>query len=68
MAKSLGSNIVTIREAVGLSQGDVARKSKASLSTLSLIEANKREPSFGMLRRIKRALGCEWSALLRGIE
>lgn len=67
MATTIGGNIKAVRETLGYSQLDVARKVKAHYSTISVIESGSRAPSFAMLLRIKRALGCDWNALLRGI-
>lgn len=65
---TIGGNIALVREALGLSQSALARKVGTSQSGISQIEAGSRNPSFGMLLKLKRALGCEWAALLRGLE
>ncbi len=68
MANTIGKNIAAVRTVLGYSQSSLARKLNTSQSALSQIEGETRNPSFGFLLRIKRALNCEWSALLRGIE
>ncbi|MGJ0510231.1 MAG: helix-turn-helix domain-containing protein [Methylocystis sp.] len=68
MATTIGSNIATVREALGYSQSSFARKINASQSAVSQIENGERNPSFDMLLRIKRALGVTWVGLLKGIE
>jgi transcriptional regulator with XRE-family HTH domain len=68
MENTIGGNIGAVREVLGFTQSGIARKIKASQSAVSQIEAGDRNPSFGMLLKIKRALGCEWAALLRGIQ
>lgn len=68
MDTTIGENIVATRQVLGHSQTELSRKSGISQSTLSSIENSQRNPSFAMVLRVKRALGCSWAALLRGIE
>lgn len=65
---AIGCNIATVRDAVGFSQSKLSRVVGSSQSAISQIEAGERNPSFGMLLKIKRALGCTWPVLLKGIE
>ncbi len=52
-----GRAIKILRTAQGLSQGELAAKLTIGPSQLSLIEANKRQPSVGVLAEISAALG-----------
>ncbi len=66
--KQIAKNITTVRETMGMSQRELADAIPASEATVSLLESGKRLPSLAMLVSIKRALGCAWPALLRGVE
>ena len=54
---TVGEAIRSLRLAAGLMQREVAERVGISASMLSLVEADKREPSIGVLRAIGRALG-----------
>ena len=47
-----GSRLREVRESAGLSQRELAKKANVTNSTISLIEANKTNPSVGALKRI----------------
>ncbi len=68
METTLHENIVKVRKILGYSQGDLATRMQTAQSTVSSIERGQRTPTFEMLLRVKRGLGCTWAALLDGIE
>jgi transcriptional regulator with XRE-family HTH domain len=53
---TVGECVRTLRVASGLSQRELARRATISSAMLSLVEADKREPTISMLRRIAHAL------------
>lgn len=53
---NLGKAIKTCRVQKEMTQGELAIKSKISVSYLSLIEKGKREPNFAILEKISREL------------
>jgi transcriptional regulator with XRE-family HTH domain len=60
---TVGESIKSLRAAAGLMQRDLAKRVGISASMLSLVEADKREPSLGVLRSIGRALEVPTSVL-----
>ena len=56
MAITIGKAIKIIREAKGKSLGVLASQAKVSVPYLSLVEANKRNPSLEVIQRIALAL------------
>ena len=54
---SLGSTVRVLREATGASQQELALRSGISAPYLSLIEADRRQPTLPVLKRMARALG-----------
>src|SRR5437868_498588 len=60
---TVGEAIRSLRLATGLMQREVAERVGISASMLSLVEADKREPSISVLRAIGRALGVPTSVL-----
>jgi len=53
---TLGKGIKTIRTALGVKQGVLAKRVGVSQNYLSLLESDKREPSVSFLRRMAKAL------------
>lgn len=62
--KTLGLAIKVAREGQGLSMRQLAEKAGVSVSTVSMIEGGERDPTFGTLVTIAKALGTKPSALL----
>ena len=60
----LGKAIKICREQKGLTRSDLAEKSDLSVSYISLLENNKRDPIFSKVERIASALGVPMSVLL----
>jgi transcriptional regulator with XRE-family HTH domain len=52
----IGSRLRFVREHAGLSQRQLAKKAGITNSTISLIEANRTNPSIGALRRVLDAI------------
>lgn len=61
---NLGRAIRIARAARGLSQDELAGKSKIASSYVSLIEAGHKNPSMAVLARVSKALGVESSTLV----
>ena len=56
MAVTIGKAIKIIREAKGKSLGVLANQAKVSVPYLSLVEADKRNPSIDVIQRIAKTL------------
>ena len=56
MAVTIGKAIKIIREAKGKSLGALASQAEVSIPYLSLVEADKRNPSLDVIQRIALAL------------
>ncbi|MDR3513548.1 MAG: cupin domain-containing protein [Caulobacteraceae bacterium] len=56
LSVDIGSRLRHVREAVGLSQRQLAKRAGITNSTVSLIEANRTNPSVGALKRILDAV------------
>lgn len=63
----LGLNIQRIRKRRGMTQADLAAAIGYTQAGICMIEGAERDTKIMTLRRIKRALGCSWSNLLRGV-
>ena len=56
-AKKLGLNIKRIREAKGMTQGDLCRKLDVDRAYMSNVESGKKNPTLATIERIAKALG-----------
>ena len=56
MSVTIGKAIKIIREAKGESLGSLAIKAKVSIPYLSLVESDKRTPSFNVVAKVASAL------------
>lgn len=63
-SRILGGNIRRERLNAALTQEKLAEKSELNIRTLQKIEAGKINILVTTLARIRRAIGCEWTALL----
>lgn len=63
-ARKFGSRLASTRAALGLSQSAIAARCGLQPSHIAHFESGRRMPSLLNLIRIRRALGCSWSALL----
>lgn len=57
-------NLRTLREAAGLSQGELAEKSKVPRETICRIECGHQSPTVETLEALAKALGITTAALL----
>jgi transcriptional regulator with XRE-family HTH domain len=64
----LAANLRASREAAGISQVFLSRRSGVDLSHINKIENARRDPTTTMLLRLARALGTTPAELLRDIE
>ena len=60
----VGQLLRTLRTSAGLTQGELSSRAGISPSFLSLLEANKRDPTVSVLRRLGRELGMPPSVLI----
>ena len=58
----IGERIKQLRESAGLSQNELGRRAGISGQAVSLIEAGKRDPTWGSVLKLARALGVTISA------
>lgn len=61
---NIGKSIKLCRQQKDWSQSDLAQKAKISVSYLSLLERNERDPSISTLEEIAKALGIPLSVLI----
>ena len=62
-----GRNISRIRTAAGLTQEALAERADISTRYVQFLEADKYVPSLVVAARLRRALGCSWDELCRGL-
>jgi len=63
--KTLGRMLKTLREAQGLTQAQLAKKTRLTEAYISMIETGKRKaPSLPVLRRLAKVLGVPVTELL----
>lgn len=65
MSLSVGKAIKIIREAKGISLGALANEAKISIPYLSLVENEKRSPSFEVIERISNVLDTPMDVFLK---
>lgn len=65
---ALGATIRTLRTQAGLSEDELAAEAGLDPSLLAEVEAGRREPTWGDLRRISQALGSPLQSLLELAE
>jgi transcriptional regulator with XRE-family HTH domain len=64
----LGRNVGRLRNQSGLTQQKLAEKTEISRGFLQEIEKGAKNPTMNVVTRLKRALGCSWDELLRGLD
>jgi transcriptional regulator with XRE-family HTH domain len=62
--RQIGMKLKRLREAKGLSQAVLARRSKITREYVNKIEAGRHDPTVGVLQRLTKALGVPVTALL----
>ncbi len=68
MASGTGARVKKLREKQGMTQQSLAERAGISVSFLSEIENEKRNPSGRVLLQLSTALGTTMDYILRGIE
>ncbi len=63
--QKFGKNMKQIREAKGMSQGDIYRATKIERAYISNLEAGKQNPTLETMEKIARALGVSVSDLTK---
>jgi transcriptional regulator with XRE-family HTH domain len=56
-SKGLGERVKTAREKLGMTQADVAKKSKMTVNYYAMIERGEVNPSFNKLQSLAKTLG-----------
>lgn len=64
MENPLGERIRALREELGLTQEDLAKKAEITSEFMSMIETGKRTPSLSVLEKLARSLNRDVSSLL----
>lgn len=64
---TFGRNLVRLRNAKPLTQERLAEMADIYPRYLQKLEAGTAHPSLMVLTRLRKALGCEWNELLRGL-
>jgi transcriptional regulator with XRE-family HTH domain len=65
---SFGKEVKGIREFLGLSQVELAKRAQITPAALSQLEKGSREPAIGSILRLADALNVSTDRLLRGIK
>jgi len=65
---NVGKQLKIVREAAGLSQRQLAKRSDVSNATISLIEQNRTSPSVGLLKRVLDGLPMSLAEFFGGEE
>jgi transcriptional regulator with XRE-family HTH domain len=63
--QKFGKNMKKIREAKGMSQGDIYRATKIERAYISNLEAGKQNPTLETMEKIANALGVQVSDLTK---
>jgi len=61
---SIGANLKRIRRDIGLTQGELAEKSKLGLNLISRLERDATDPRLSSLYKLMNALDCSADALI----
>ncbi len=64
-AKKLGVNIRRIREAKGMTQGDLCRKLEIDRAYMSNVENGNKNPTLATIEKIAKALGVSIDELMK---
>jgi transcriptional regulator with XRE-family HTH domain len=67
-SRAVVAELKSVREAQGLSQGDVARATGLSRSAVTMIENGQRNPTLIVCQAVAAALGVALSTILRRAE
>ena len=61
---TFGKNLKRIRETIGLSQAELAKKSKLTNAAISHFETGRRDPSLKNIIKLCKGLGCSPNVLI----
>lgn len=64
----LGKNISRLRHAAGLTQEAFAERADISIRYVQFLERGTYIPSLVIAARLRRALGCSWEEMCRGLD
>jgi transcriptional regulator with XRE-family HTH domain len=64
-AKKLGLNIKRLREAKGMTQGDLCRKLEVDRAYMSNVESGKKNPTLATIERIAKSLDVSMGELMK---
>ena len=64
--KKLGRNLARLRTAKGLTQEQLSENARISTRYVQDLEAGLYAPTIFIADALRKALGCEWSDLLKG--
>jgi transcriptional regulator with XRE-family HTH domain len=62
--KSVGDNIRRVRNALGMTQEELAELADLNVRSLRRIEAGEMNILITTLARVRNALGCSWQSIL----
>ena len=62
--KQMGMRIRTLREARGMSQGELAKRARITREYVNKLEAGRYDPTVGVLQRLAKALKVKVTELL----
>ena len=65
---TFGRNIARLRQRADLTQEFVSEKLDISARHFQKLEAGTVSPTFGVLLRLRRALGCTWEELFGSLK
>ncbi len=65
--KVFGQNVSSLRANLDLTQEQLSERAEIDRSYLQRIESGASSPTIEVAARLKKALGCSWDVLLKGI-
>jgi transcriptional regulator with XRE-family HTH domain len=68
VTRQFGQNVHKLRNAAEMTQEQLAERADIDRSFVQKIEAGASSPTVEVLVRLRRALKCQWSDLLHGLD
>lgn len=68
LQQAFGAEIRRRREAIGISQEDLAFRAELHRTYISLLERGRRNPTIGVVAQLAGALGTSMTAIIREVE
>ena len=65
--KLFGQNVSSLRAGLCLTQEQLCERAEIDRSYLQRIESGTSSPTIEVAARLKKALGCSWDVLLKGV-